>query len=417
MSVSLEQHGWKGCEIPLSLKGIDLYLPTWHDLQVIRPPETYGKRILQIPYEPVKDNILPALQMGEQIDEGTYGQIIKAERALYQITDPHHPTQIQRIAEFAEIVCKVNEIDEQYYEGKTDAEKEAWYAEEVQAILHEASLHALVYHILASHNFPHVVPRLYEVYATSQTGKRQLPSASDVDSILIGMEFVKGETMHKYFAGHFLKGKGNHISNDRLLMDILIQLCIYLDILQTDLRFNHRDLKINNVLRRHHASLWCKTFEHPDLSRPWIALHDLVIIDFGFSCVACDDSRKSLIQAGSWFKPSHDCLKRGRDIALFLHCLQCYYPLEDRISPKLLHLLMEACTISYGSGSISLLKTPMDRHGVPQEEGDMKEKEAMEFGDGIYKLLRREEIEVPGCTPKSLLRALDGLRGIPKIDP
>ncbi len=410
MSLSLEQHGWKGCVIPLSLENIEEHLPTWRDLQVIRPPETYGKRMLQIPYEPVKDNIMPAFQMGDELDEGTYGQIQLAQRALYQIANPTRPTQLQRIAEFAEIVCKINEIDEQYYEGNTDAEREAWYAEEVQAILHEASLHALAYHTLASHNFPHVIPQLYEVYATSRSGARHLSTAADVDSVMIGMEYVRGETLHKYFATHFQivrTGEFDRISrNDRLLMDILIQLSIYLDILQTDLRFNHRDLKINNVLRRHHASLWCKTFEHAALSRPWMALHDLVIIDFGFSCVACDDTRKSLVQAGSWFKPSHDCLKRGRDIALFLHCLQCYYPLEDRISPKFLHVLRNACTISYGEGGkfICLLETAMDRRGDPKEG-------AMEFGDGIYKLLRREDIEVPGCAPHTLLRTLDGLRG------
>jgi serine/threonine protein kinase len=405
MSVNLEQHGWKGCEIPLSLEDVDQHLPTWRDLQVLRPPETYGKRILRIPYVPVSSNILPAFQMGEQIDQGTYGQIIKAHRALYQIVDPSPPTQIQRIENFAEIVCKVNEIDEEYFEGSTDAEKEAWYAEEVQAILHEASLHALAYHILASHNFPHVIPQLYEVYATSAGGHRHIDTASDVHSVVIGMEFVRGETLHKYFADHFLASTKPRIvtSNDRLLMDILIQLAIYLEILQTDLRFNHRDLKINNVLRRHHTTVWYKSMEHPALSRPWVAYQDLVIIDFGFSCVACDDSRKSLVQAGSWFKPSHDCLKGGRDLALFLYCLQCYYPLEERISPALLECLHTACTIPYGTGELCLLKTDLDKYGVPRAG-------SMQFGDGIYKLLRREEVDVTGCAPRNLLAALDKLR-------
>ncbi len=406
MSVSLEQHGWKGCVIPLSLESVETHLPTWRHLQLLRPPETYGRRILHIPYDPIKDRILPALQLGDQIDEGTYGKIVKAQRALYIIPDPTHPTQIQRIEDFLEIVCKITDVDEEYCEGETAEEKEEWYAEEVQAILHEASLHALAYHVLKSHGYQHVVPQLYEVYAIGAPGiGRAITKPTDISSVAIGMEFVSGETLHAYFASHFIPTNKPRVvaANSRLLLDILIQLCIYLDILQTDLRFNHRDMKINNVLRRHHSTIWTKSLEHPSLSRPWISYQDLVIIDFGFSCVACDDSRKSLVQAGSWFKPTHDCLKRGRDIALFLYCLQCYYPLEDRVSPELLHLLHEVCTISYGTGTLCLLNTNLDRHGIPKEG-------PMEFGDGIYKLLRREDVDVAGCAPKALLRSLDGLR-------
>lgn len=415
MMVSLEQHGWKGCVIPLSLEDVELHLPTWRDLQVLRPPEIYGKRVLRIPYVPIHNNILPAFQMGDQIDEGTYGQIVKAERALYCILDPAEPTHIQRIGDFAEIVCKVNEIED-VFEGQY-SEKEAWYAEEVQAFLHEASLHALAYHVLVSHGHPNVIPQLYEVYATSASAARHIDAASDVHSIVIGMEFVRGETLHRYFAGHFMETEKPRLitSNDRLIMDILIQLSIYLEILQTDLRFNHRDMKINNVLRRNHTSLWCKSLEHPALTRPWIAFQDLVIIDFGFSCVACDDSRKSLIQAGSWFKPSHDCLKRGRDIALFLYCLQCHYPLEGRISHKLLHVLQVACTVMYEGAPLCLLTTTFDSKGqVARRDVALRESD---FGDGIYKFLRRED--VTGCAPTTLLGALDSLRAplAEKVDP
>jgi serine/threonine protein kinase len=362
---------------------------------------------LHIPYDPIKDRILPALQIGEKIDEGTYGKIVKAQRALYIIPDPTHPTQIERIEDFSEIVCKITGIDEEYCEGDTAEEKEEWYAEEVQAILHEASLHALAYHVLKSHGYQHVVPQLYEVYALgTPVTSRAITKATDISSVAIGMEFVSGETLHSYLASHFVASEKPRViaANDRLLMDVLIQLSIYLDILQTDLRFNHRDLKVNNVLRRHHSTVWHKSIEHESMIRPWITYNDLVIIDFGFSCVACDDSRKSLVQAGSWFKPTHDCLKRGRDIALFLYCLQCYYPLEDRISPDFLEVLQDACTIPYGKEFLCLLKTNLDRHGIPKDG-------PMEFGDGIYKLLRREEVDVAGCAPKALLQALNALRG------
>jgi serine/threonine protein kinase len=396
MSVNLEQHGWKGCVVPLSLENIEAHLPTWRHLQVLRPPETYGNRILRLPYDALYSTILPAYQMGEQIDAGTYGRIVKTQRALYTTEDPAHPTKLHRIEGFSEIVCKINEID------LSPEEDEEEYEEEVQAILHEASLHALAYHILASRGYPDTIPRLYEVYANSL--HRTIRKASEIQSISIGMEYISGETLHSYFAEHFkpvIKMR-EIMSNDRLLMDILIQLCIYLDILQTELRFNHRDLKINNVLRRKHAGLWSRALEHPVLSRPWIAMHDLVIIDFGFSCVACEDSAKSLVQAGSWFRPSHDCLKGGRDIALFLHCLQAYYPLKSRISEKLWDALY-AATTTVGQQTLHLLDCTIEKDGtvVPG---------SVEFGDGIYKVLRREDVDVPGCAPTALLKTLNDMR-------
>jgi serine/threonine protein kinase len=395
-SVSLEQHGWKGCVIPLSLENVEEHLPTWQHLQLLRPPETYGSRIFQIPYESIVGNLYPAYQILDQLDEGTYGKIMKANRAIYRREDTTH---FQRIEEFAEIVCKIHELKPEEGEEGDTKERNEWYAEEAQAILHEASLHALAFHTLKSHGFPHAIPQLYEVYAIS--AKKTLESPVDINSIVIGMEFVEGETLHTYFAKQFRPATSAtaFAHNDRLLMDTLIQLAIYLEVLQSSLRFNHRDLKINNVLRRRHIVPWSRTIEHAALRRPWTALHDLVIIDFGFSCVACDDSRKSLIQAGSWFKPQHDCLKSGRDIALFLYCLEAFYPLETRISPRFLQILQKAMTF----GDIHLLSTNLDKHGRPNSG-------RIDFCDGIYKLLRREDVDVPGCAPRAILEAVDGLR-------
>ncbi len=101
---------------------------------------------------------------------------------------------------------------------------------------------------------------------------------------------------------------------------------------------------------------------------------------------------------------SHDCLKRGRDIALFLHCLQACYPLEDRISSRLLDTLRDAMTITQKNGMpLCLLTTNVNKNGRPDTAG-------MRFGDGIYKLLRSEDVEVAGCAPHALLKTLDGLR-------
>jgi serine/threonine protein kinase len=363
----------------------------------------------QIPDSPILINLTafyPALQFGEELDRGSYGRIVRANRALYY---ERHGT-LSRLEDFSEIVCKINdiEIDE---DEIGSAHMEDYYAEEIQAVLNEAVLHALANHVMTRRGFPTVIPSLFEVLAISPKPAIQRPS--DIESIVLGMEFVEGTTLHKFMADEFpvAQNEKEVARNDRLLMDVIIQLCIYLEILQHDLRFNHRDLKTNNVLRRAQPAGWNRCFQHPALSRPWIAFHDLVLIDFGFSCVACREDNTSFVQAGAWFKPEHDCLKGGRDLALFLHCLQVYFPLQKRISQGLWGTLHAAMRVQGLEGEPSLLD-----YGV-KEDGTIDRTTAPTgyfiFSDGIYRLLRKKDVNVAGCTPATLLEALDRLRKLP----
>ena len=167
------------------------------------------------------------------------------------------------------------------------------------------------------------------------------------------MEFVEGETLHRFLGKRFIESS---IPNDMLLIDVIVQLSIYLEVLQKKLFFNHRDLKTNNVLLRKHGPAWKKEFKHPALPKPWIGRHDLVIIDFGFSCLAYGvDNPKSIVQAGCWFRTDHDCLKEGRDLALFLYCLHACFPLQRRISADLWKLLRDATTVQVGGRTLEFL--------------------------------------------------------------
>ena len=397
-------HGWPGCEIPLQIEGFPL--PSWSDIIPLRAPETFDGHTVQLPYKPIlvdSTPLYPALQFGEQLDKGSYGRIVKTLRALYTV----HNSQYYRVGDFAEIVCKINDIEIEQDEADSPKAEE-YYAEEIQAVLNEAVLHALAGHVMKLRGFPTVIPTLYEVFAVS--GRKTVQVPSDIYEVVIGMEFVEGQTLHRYLADTFhVTTKSKEIArNDRLLMDILIQLCVYLEILQHDLRFNHRDLKTNNVLRRTQSAGWNRCFQHPALHRPWIAYHDLVLIDFGFSCVGCMEDTSSAVQAGAWFRPEQQCLKGGRDIALFLHCMQVYFPLQKRISSGLWEVLRKATCVQGVEGEPSLLE-----YGV-NEEGGIEWTTAPTgyflFSDGIYRLLRKRETDVSGCAPATLLAALDTLR-------
>jgi hypothetical protein len=124
------------------------------------------------------------------------------------------------------------------------------------------------------------------------------------------------------------------------------------------------------------------------------------MLDFGFACVACGENNTSLIQAGCWFKPSHECMKRGRDLALFLYCLEATFPLKQRISPPL-YALLRKTTTGIRSGKQIPLWDGIEESGVP-----CSPPEVPAFSPGIYKFLRLSDVDVPGCAPKTLLKAL-----------
>jgi serine/threonine protein kinase len=402
-TLSLESYGLRDCRIPISLKNIDQHLPTWRSLRVLRPPERVGVRSLQFPSEPLPGSIYPALHLVSRLDEGTYGTIWKAQRALYTSVHSKDGKQLlERTEEFVDIVSKLTPIELSAKERSDPKEhQERYYAEEIKAILHEVTLHILVFDTMVRRGFPTSIPRLFDVFANAR--REDVSKASHIQQVAIQMELVEGATLHTYLSQHFLPSSKQSVksANSMLLIDVLIQLCIYLDILQTSLFFNHRDLKTNNVLLRKQSDTWSRTIHHPALRTKWVATHDVVLIDFGFSCLAYGaDSPKTIMQAGCWFLPTHDCLKPGRDLALFLYCLQSCFPLENRISASLWNVL-EGAMQSVGDHPISLLTQGVDNDGRPVTNG------SFEFGEGIYRFLRKQGVDVPGCAPGQLLQTLD----------
>jgi serine/threonine protein kinase len=396
--ISLVHHGWDDCYIPTSLDHFLDHLPTWKHLHILRAPELFDGTELLFPCDVFHDisgnSYLPALELGKQINEGTYGRIHKSRRALFR---PIRNNTFDRFTPFHTIVTKINSIELTVKERKLPpSEQEKAYVEEIQTHLYEATLHALVYNTLAKAGYPKAAPALYEVFAIGNNQKAK--KASEIQAIYMNMEYITGATLQTYFQTKLLPGKQG--ANDALLIDILIQLCVYLDILQSQLRFNHRDLKVDNVLLRIQDSSWTRKITHKDLTEPWVAKHDLVMLDFGFACVACGETNTSLIQAGCWFKPTHECMKRGRDLALFLYCLEATYPLKHRISAPLYSLLRTATIATRGGKQIPLWDG-FEESGIP-----CSPPEVPQFGEGIYKFLRLSDVDVPGCAPTSLLKRL-----------
>jgi serine/threonine protein kinase len=349
---------------------------------------------------------IPAMELNEFLSEGTYGKVFKARRALFK---PIEDARFQRYTPFHEIVSKQNEIDitDEEKHASPEMQETAWNSE-IQSILYEATIHALVYNTLDKAGFPTAVPAMYEIFAFSSSKKPTKPT--QISKIAMNMEYIAGKTLFNYMQTNMTQKTRN--TNDKILIDILIQLCVYLDILQDKLRFNHRDLKVNNILLRNCADGWSREIQHDSLASPWKCIEDIVIIDFGFSCIACcDDDKSSLIQAGSWFKPSHECMKSGRDIALFLYSLQVYFPLQNRISSGLFSLL-DNLMYAVKLGKRIRLFDGISEYGITM--GHRTPTPPLEFNAGIYKFLRSSEVDVAGCAPKQLLAALNSFLGSEK---
>lgn len=403
-TIQLSKFGWTGYTIPTNLESIFTHLPKWQQLPLLRPPETYDEMLLRFPWRSFRDEsnvrFLPALEIGEKIDSGTYGKIHVSKRSIY------YPKSGQshlysRTTPFEEIISKVIPIE------LTESEKHAprliqqkAYEEEIQALIYESTLHILVREVFSKKGFPDAVPKLYEILGFSNSPNPK--SAMDISGVVMNMEFIRGWTMFDYLKKYFAIPHTPE-KTERMIIDILIQLCVYLDILQTDLKFNHRDLKINNVLFRKKIVL--DSIHHSSLSQPWRCRKNIAILDFGFSCIACDSpSKRSLLQAGSWFTMRHDCMKKGRDIALFLYSLEAFYPLQTKISASFYALLRQAVTATQlgGGGDAVCLWDGVTEKGQP-----IIEPTPLTFTNGIYKFLRFSDVEIPGCEPKVLLPILE----------
>lgn len=398
--------GWDNIFIPTNLTNICKYLPKWNQLKVLRNPQFIGNYEVFFPYSYFHDlsgNVyLPALEKGTLYNaNGGYAFIYRGKRAIYKpIGDIFGNVNLTRIHDFTEICVKEILFNVSPEEGLKG------YEDEMNAILYEAYLHALVYKTLESYDWglESYIPKLYEIVATTRIGENAI-KISDFDSIWMTMEFLEGTTLEKYLNMQF--NKGTKETNSILLVDILIQLCNLLYVLQSRLNFNHRDLKINNLYVRANTSISAHRSILLSEYGYYECQTDIVMIDFGFSCIACGSGflnpRATLLGAGSFFRTEDDCMKTGRDIAQFLYSLQCSFSLQNCITTELFETLHEAM-ISEKNGKYYDLWMGIDIIGNPLAYTTLPN--SIRYNNGIYIFLRSNDVQIPGCEPLQILKKI-----------
>jgi len=355
---------------------------------------------------------MPAYKKGVVYnDRGTYSTLYKGGRVLYDckpataagyvdlvLATPLRPCAIK------ELVLHITPAED----AATPTTRSHTYSDEINAIVYEAIIHILVGRTLTRAGHPSFVPAFHEVVAV---GDAPLTSPTCVKALWSVMEFLEGNTLqdvcrvrlNPLTAAMTLAERASlQTANEDFLLDMVTQIAFVLYILQRDLRFHHRDLKLNNV--------FCRTTPSTQrLALPtghtWICKSDLVLLDFGFSCIACGTDhppspRATLLGAGSWFTPDDDCCKEGRDLAQFLYSLHCHFPLAHHVGPEVLAFFKDVMTAKTPTGDVDLMAgvTP---EGVPVTTGAKPA-----YHKGIYCFLKRKEVEIPSLAPLMFLTAI-----------
>jgi serine/threonine protein kinase len=407
--INLSEFGWDNVCIPANLSNICQYLPKWNAIKILRDPQLHGRHEVYFPFNYFYDlssvPYMPAIEKGDlHNDNGGYSSIFKAMRTIYRPEgDLSGVVRLARTKPFEEACIKEIVLHVEHQES----EKE--YIEEINSIMYEAYLHALINVTLKHAGLHGAVPNLYEVVALSTTG---LPAKrpNEIDAIWMIMEFMNGCTLEKYLQQKFATGSKE--SNTVLLRDVLIQVANILQILQSKLLFNHRDLKLNNLYVREHSADWTQKINVTGIGEHICTL-DIVMIDFGFSCIACGSGfvnpRATLLGAGSFFRSEHDCLKKGRDLAQLLYSLHCSYPLQNYVTRAFFDAIHGAMKAERRSTSARYdLFMGLDAVGTPLIYSTLPK--SIKYNNGIYLFLQDNDIDVPGCEPSVFLRILSSCK-------
>jgi serine/threonine protein kinase len=393
MVFDLRIHGFANCVVASDLTDISHNLPTWNTIPRTTIKVSHGKTIEHF-IAPLIDasgvSFLPSYEWQKKVDSGTYGEIYLANRKKYY----RENTDISGVIQFRGSASDTGEliaIKKTPIVLSSEEEKMSFSVrqniinEEILAHIYEAAVLTLAYSAVKAAGLEHAVPRVYEIFCHTETPCTKI---TDVKDVCISMEYILGDTLLRFMRENFKRTTDG--TNDKIFLHFVSQIATILEILQSKLRMNHRDIKINNVLLRDKTS----------------AMPLIVLIDYGFACIANGvqepDAEMSKIEAGSYFGSRYACFKKGRDMCQFLYSLHCYFPFDEYLSPAVLALVKPWMLVNYKYGEANLLNglRPNGHHSEERLRN-------LIFDEGIYILLRRPEVDPLQCAPENILKDIN----------
>jgi serine/threonine protein kinase len=384
----LRIHGFTNCVISEDLHDISNNLPHWEAL-----PRTNKRlvgpdwwELLKVPLTDLSGRMfIPAFEWGQKIDEGTYGKIYMANRRIYKWMKPDASGAAQFIStqeSITQVVIKESTVYLSPEELKMPySTRTHIFEDEIQTLIHEAAVMTLAHAAVKKAGIPLAIPEVYEIFCHTKPNPVYI---TDISSVCISMEYIHGNTLLKYMRAHFHQTM--KADNNAMFLHIVKQMANILSILQDTLRMNHRDIKINNILMRDSTD----------------TIPSIVLIDYGFACIANGvqepRAEMSKIEAGAYFGSRHACFKHGRDMCQFLFSLHCYFPFEMYLSERLCEVARTWLCVPYSLGVANLMNG-LDIKGRPYAT----RRHELEYNEGIYLFLRREEVDPLQCSPKRIL--------------
>jgi serine/threonine protein kinase len=367
-------------------------LPSWNIIPQTTVKDTAGKTIEHF-LKPLQDLsgalFLPTFEWGRKLDEGTYGKIYQASRKIYsKMSDSSGVIHFKCVPESKEtIVIKESHIT------LTPAEEKQPYLvrkkiieNEIDTLMHEAAVLTLAYQAVKKAGIEYAVPKVYEIFLHT---KKDAAKTVQMSSLCISMEYIKGDTLLKFIHNNFKRTQRE--KNSVFFLEFVKQLAIILEVLQREIRMNHRDIKINNVLLRSF-----NPNEKPVL----------VLIDYGFACIAHGvqepEAEMTNIEAGTYFGSRYACFKKGRDMVQFLYSLHCHFPLDEFLTDDVLAFIKPWFLVQYKYGTANLFNgvTNGGRHSDTRITN-------LIYDEGIYLFLRRPEVDPVHCSPTEILKQIE----------
>lgn len=394
MVFDLRIHGFTNCIIADSLCDLSQNLPKWNAIPqtTIKDGPTSNKiEHFQKPLKDVSGNLfLPTFEWGKKLDEGTYGKIYQATRKIYTRTDEADAgvLHFKSLNETKEtIVIKESHITlTPNEEAQPTAQRKRIIENEIDTLMHEAAVLTLAYQAVKRAGIEYAVPRVYEIFLHTKVDSTNV---LQMNSLCISMEYIKGDTLLKFMTTNFRRSTKE--MNSAYFLEFVRQLALILQVLQREIRMNHRDIKVNNILLRSLSPA-----DNPVL----------VLIDYGFACIAHGaqepDAEMTNIEAGAYFGSRYACFKKGRDMIQFLYSLHCHFPLDEYLTPEVVNMIKPWFLVQYKYGTANLFNgvTQQGRHSNLRIQG-------LVYDEGIYLFLRRPEVDPVHCAPEVILKAIE----------
>jgi hypothetical protein len=241
------------------------------------------------------------------------------------------------------------------------------------SLLKEAVLQSVAFAALSSHGIVWAVPEVKTIFSHPTRGTGFLMThAKDTE---IFANYLQRKMNWNYISE----------SNDKILIEIICQLAVYLHILETTLYMNHRDLKCTNVVLIQETDPF--TLDYVYAKRKF-KLHTrlrTVLVDFGF---ACSNMGNTIVAAGNYLPTFDGCPKEGRDLFLFFAHLWNIEAVRNCVTPRFKEWL----------------KNRLISHKMSWADYLIRIKDSML--KSAYLFTTSEKFSMPFCSPISVLNSL-----------